>query len=124
MSEDRPTYWIPDKRDLTRTEFALLEFLIRQVEEINTSVKDLKVIARCGCGKCPTILLGQSLNDEPIYSEDADTRLDWSGRAENGTLVGIGMFAKDGMPTELEAWSVDGGHVESWPPLDAIRRDD
>ena len=123
MSEDGFPYCVPDKRDLTRAEFALLDFLIGQAKEISVSVKDLKVVARCGCGKCPTVLFGRSFDDEPITAKDADDRLDWSGRAENGTLVGIGMWAKDGMPTELEAWSVDGGDIENWPPLDAIQRD-
>ena len=123
MSKDSFPCCIPDKRDLTRTEFALLDFLIGQAEEISVSAKELKVVARCGCGRCPTILFGRSLDDEPITSKDADERMDWSGRAENGTLVGIGMFSKGGMPTELEAWSVDGGDIEHWPPLDAIQRD-
>ena len=123
MSEDDFPYCIPVKRNLTRAEFALLHFLIGQAKEINVSVDDLKVVARCGCGKCPTILFGRSFDDEPITSKDAERLLGWSGRAENGTLVGIGMFSKDGMPTELEAWSVDGGDIDNWPPLDAIQRD-
>ena len=123
MSEENWPYCIPDKRDLTRAELELLDFLIQQVKEINISVSELKVVARCGCGMCPTILFGRSYDDEPITSKDAERRLDWSGRAENGTLVGIGLFAKDGMPTELEAWSVDGGDIEDWPTPDTIQRD-
>lgn len=123
MRENSWPYCVPDKRDLTRAEYVLLDFLIQQVKEIDISASELKVVARCGCGMCPTILFGRAYDDEPITSKDADRLSDWSGKAENGTLVGIGMFAKDGMPTELEAWSVDGGDVENWPPLDAIQRD-
>ena len=46
-----------------------------------------------------------------------------STRAENGKPVGIGMFAKGGMRTENEAWSVGGGDVENWPPLAEIQYD-
>ena len=122
MSEENWPYCIPDKRDLTRLESALLDFLIQQTREIDISASELKVIARCGCGMCPTILLGRSHDDEPVTSKDSERLMDWSGKAENGTLVGIGMFAKEGVPTELEAWSEDGGEIESWPPLDAIYR--
>lgn len=121
MRESNFPYYIPDKRDLTPVESELLRFLLNRADDIAVSVDDLKVVARCGCGTCPTILLGKSLSDEPITSKDSHPVMDWSGRAENGTLVGIGLLAKNGIPTELDAWSVDGGDVESWPPIDAIR---
>ena len=115
-------YCIPEKRDLTSTEYGLLEYLLKQVDGVTVEACELKVVARCGCGKCPTILLGKSMHDAPITSKDSQAAMDWSGRAENGTLVGIGIFVKDGMPTELEAWSVDGGDVDAWPPIEAIQR--
>ena len=122
MREDTFPYCIPDKRELTQDESALLDFLIGQTSGISVHVTELKVVARCGCGECPTILLGKSMDDEPVTSLDSDRLLNWFGRAANGTLVGIGLSAKDGMPTELEAWSVDGGDIEDWPPLDAIQQ--
>ena len=122
MKQDSFPYCIPDKRDLTETERALLAYLLKQVDEITVDASDLNVVARCGCGECPTIMFGKSKDDEPITSSDSHAVMDWSGRADNGTLVGIGIFTKDGMPTELEAWSVDGGLVETWPPIEAIER--
>lgn len=115
-------YCIPDKRALTETELALLIYLLKQVDDISVDTNILRVVARCGCGACPTILFGQTKDDEPITSSDSHAVMDWAGRAENGTLVGIGIFMKDGIPTELEAWSVDGGHVENWPSIAAIER--
>jgi hypothetical protein len=47
--------------------------------------------------------------------------MEWFGPAENGTLVGILLFSKDGMPTELEAYSMNGGDIDTWPPIDAIQ---
>jgi hypothetical protein len=122
MKEDGFPYCIPDKRDLTEIELSLLDYLLKQIDDVTVDASDLKVVARCGCGQCPTILFGKSIDDEPITSRDSQPFMDWSGRAENGTLVGIGVFTKDGMPTELAAWSVDGGDVETWPPIDEIRR--
>lgn len=121
MREDSFPYCIPERRELTQTEVTLLEHLLGQIDDIQVQVGDLKIVARCGCGECPTILFGKSLEDEPITSKDSHSVMDWSGRAANGALVGIGLFARDGMPTELEAWSVDGGEVKSWPPVDAIQ---
>ena len=122
MKEDGFPYCISHKRDLTETERALLEYLLPQVDGVTVAARELKVVARCGCGECPTVLFGKSMDDEPITSADSHANMDWSGRAENGTLVGIGVFTKDGMPTELEAWSVDGGEVVDWPPIEEIER--
>jgi hypothetical protein len=122
MKKDGFPYCIPDKRDLSEIELALLNHLLPQLQGLTVEANELKVVARCGCGECPTILFGKSIDDEPITSSDSHAEMDWSGRAENGTLVGIGIFTKGGVPTELEAWSVDGGIVETWPPIDAIKR--
>lgn len=122
MRQDGFPYCIPDRRDLSETELSLLTFLLSQVDDIALQASDLKVVARCGCGECPTILLGKSKGDEPITSPDSHAVMDWAGRAGNGTLVGIGLFTKDGVPTELEGWSIDGGLVETWPPIEAIER--
>ena len=122
MRQNSFPYCVPDQRDLTRAESELLDFLLSQIDDIEVSANSLKVVARCGCGECPTILFGESVSDDPITSSDSSAVMNWSGRADNGTLVGIGMFIKDGMPSELEAWSVDGGEVENWPPIDASYR--
>ena len=112
---------IPDKRELTSKESELLDFLLEQVEGMIVSANELKIVARCGCGSCPTILFGKSFTDEPITSKDSERLLEWTGRAENGALVGIVLFVRDGLPTELEAWSVEGDDIETWPPNDAIQ---
>ncbi|MDJ0758424.1 MAG: hypothetical protein QNJ19_03455 [Woeseiaceae bacterium] len=121
MKEYGFPYCIPDKRDQTEAELSLLSYLLKQVDDLAVDGSGLKIVARCGCGRCPTVLFGRSIEDEPITSRDSQPLMNCSGRAENGTLVGIGLFMKDGMPTELEAWSVDGGDVETWPPIDEIR---
>ena len=120
MSNDSFPYCIPDKRELTTDERLLLKRLADDSIEIANHIDQLKVVARCGCGRCPTILFGESLDDQPITSVSSELVGDWMGRAENGRMVGIGLFAFKGRPTELEAWSPDGVDIDSWPPISAI----
>ena len=87
MKEDGFPYCIPDKRDLTETELALLTYLLKQVGGVTFDANDLKVVARCGCGECPTILFGKSKDDEPIASSDSRAVMDWSGRAANSGVL-------------------------------------
>jgi hypothetical protein len=122
MKEDGFPYCIPHKRELSSTELALLDFLLPQIDDVTVSASALKVVARCGCGACPIVLFGLTLDDEPITCRDSEANMDWSGRAENGTLVGIGIWVKDGMPTELDIWSIDGGDVVDLPPTENISR--
>ena len=98
----------------------MLQFLVDQTDSVTARVDRLKVVARCGCSECPTILLGDSLDDEPITGKDSKIVAEWYGRAANGTLVGVTLSGLNGKPTELEAWSIDGGEVETWPPIDTL----
>ena len=120
MKDDSFPYCISDKRELTKGERDLLERLADDSIEIANHIDQLKVVARCGCGKCPTILFGESMEDEPITSISSCPAGDWIGRAENGAFVGIGLFTLNGKPTELEAWSPEGIHIVSWPPINTI----
>jgi hypothetical protein len=120
MSRTDFPYCIPDRRGLTLEEQQLLKHLAADSSEIENHLDRLKVVARCGCGECPTILFGESLDDEPIW--DSESAGDWTGRAANGTMVGIGLFVSGGKPTELEAWSLDGGEIDTWPATSAIQR--
>ncbi len=120
MKNSGVPYCIPDRRELTAAELRLLERLAVDSPELKNHIGRLKVVARCGCGQCPTILFGNSLEDEPITSQRSLPVADWMGRAENGRLVGIGLFALDGRPVELEAWSPGGEEIDGWPPTSSI----
>ena len=122
MRNDSFPYCIPDKRELTSEERCLLKHLADDSIEIANHIDQLKVVARCGCGKCPTILFGESMEAKPITINISYLVADWEGRAENGTLFGIGLFAFNGKPTELEAWSPEGVDIDSWPPISAIQQ--
>ena len=46
---------------------------------------------------------------------------DFQGGDEESGLVGITLWERNGSIIELEAWSIDGTDVTSWPNLDTVR---
>lgn len=65
MSERMP-YCVPQRRELSAEERSLLHLLLaREAPDWLPQLESLKVVARCGCGKCPTVLFGASLDSEP-----------------------------------------------------------
>ena len=99
-------YSIPDKRELTEPEIEILTFLFREEKtDWIKLISSLKVIARCGCGKCPTIIFGKTFESQ---IQKGNLIIDYTGKGKNGELVGIMLFGTDQMPTELEFYSIDG----------------
>ena len=99
-------YSIPDKRELTKSEIEFLTYLFgKEKTEWTKLIGNLKVIARCGCGKCPTIMFGKTFNSK---IQKGNLIIDYTGKGKNGELVGISLFGTDQMPTELEFYSIDG----------------
>ena len=100
-------YSISEKRELTQTEKKFLDYLfLNKKPEWTNFTKKLKVIAKCGCGKCPTIMFGENFESE--VQENEKLRIDYVGKSKNGELIGISLFGTDQMPTELEFYSIDG----------------
>ncbi len=99
-------YSIPHKRELTKTEIGLLTHLFeKEKPEWKNLISYLKVIAKCGCGNCPTIMFGKTFDSE---IQKGDLIIDYTGKGKNGELIGISVFGTDQMPTELEFYSIDG----------------
>lgn len=99
-------YSIPEKRELTKSERELLVYLCtKEKPEWLSLLSNLKVIARCGCGKCPTILFGKTLDSE---IQQGDLIIDYLGKNDENALIGISVFGTEDMPTELEFYSIDG----------------
>ena len=108
-------YCIPHRHELTEEERGLLRFLLAGNTTLAAQIDRLKVVARCGCGECPTILFGESLDAEPLTSSDAgsvDIVADYYGPARNGTTVGVTVVERDGKAAELEASVVFAGEIE------------
>ena len=120
MTADMP-YSIPHKRELSQIERALLEYLIsREATERLSEIDNLKVVARCGCGECPTVLFATSLEQEP--QQLGKELASYSGQNSEGIEVGVVLRECRGEITELEAWSPHGPEIKTWPPLDRLVR--
>jgi len=115
-----PEYCIPHKRELNETEVGLIKFLLADsgFNEFLPCLNTLKVVARCGCGSCPTVLFGNSLTSAPVTS--APELVKYVGTSNQGAKVGVALMAKNGQLTELEAWSVCGGEFEKWPGINTL----
>jgi hypothetical protein len=113
-------YSIPDKRELTKTEVEFLTYLfVKEKSEWTYLIVNLKVIARCGCGKCPTIMFGKTFDSE---IQKGNLIIDYLGKGKNGELVGISVFGTDLMPTELEFYSIDGEtDIIEMPKIDTLK---
>jgi hypothetical protein len=75
--------WIPNYRELTQEEKALLAFLVEGRPDLEAQLDDLKVTARCVCG-CSTIALGNS-PDKNISPDGRSPVAEYRGRAASGT---------------------------------------
>ena len=114
-------YSIPDRRKPTPEERSLLKFLLeRHAPNRLVEVDTLKVVARCGCGKCPTVLFGQKLDAEPLTGSPFVQVASYRGKNKDGVTVGVVLIERQGKLAELEAWSPHGPDVKSWPPVAAL----
>ncbi|WP_405246157.1 hypothetical protein [Cellulophaga sp. Asnod2-G02] len=113
-------YSIPDKRELTKSEIEFLTYLFgKEKSEWTNLIGNLKVIARCGCGKCPTIIFGKTFDSE---IQNGNLIIDYAGKGKNGELIGISVFGTDQMPTELEFYSIDGeSDITEMPKIDTLK---
>ena len=98
-------YSIPHKRELTLTEIELLSYLFdNEKPEWSDLIKNLKVIGRCGCGICPTIMFGKTFESE---IQQGNILIDYFGKGPKGELIGVLVTGTELMPTELEFYSID-----------------
>jgi hypothetical protein len=114
-------YSIPHNRELNEEEKELLHFLlIHRKPEWLHFINTIKVIARCGCGNCPTVLFGTSFQDQ--ITTDQQLVIDYQGTGKTGAPIGVALFGNDMLPTELEVWSIDGqADVVEIPALETLK---
>ena len=113
-------YSISEKRELSKKEIEFLTYIFKKekTEWINLITK-LKVIARCGCGSCPTIIFGKSFDSE---IEKGNLIIDYVGKGIKNELIGISIFGTDEMPTELEFYSLDGNsEIIEMPKIETLK---
>jgi hypothetical protein len=82
-------------------------------------INDLKVAARCGCGKCPTVLFSNLLDGEPLTGPFT-ALASFRGVNEDGVTVGVVLLERNGQIAELEAWSPIGEDTHSWPSVSQL----
>lgn len=113
-------YSIADKRELTISEIKFLTYLFeKEKSEWTNLIGKLKVIARCGCGKCPTIMFGETFDSE---IQKGNLIIDYVGNDINGELFGISLFGTVQMPTELEFYSIDGkSDITEMPKIETLK---
>ena len=114
-------YSIPDKRELSETEKEFLTFIFNSEKPEWIGLIDiLKVIARCGCGECPSIIFGENYNSD---YQNGKLIIDLQAEGLKGEKIGISVFGTDEMPTELEFYSIDGeNEFKEIPAIKTFKR--
>ena len=121
MSAPQP-YSIPLRRELSTEERAILSHILeREAPARVHEIGRLKVVARCGCGACPTVLFGASLESEPHTPRPFVEIATYIGRNKFDVLVAITLIEREGELSELEAWSPEGGDLQAWPPTSTLQ---
>ncbi|MDQ8183876.1 hypothetical protein QEH57_24665 [Pelagicoccus sp. SDUM812005] len=111
-------YSTPVDRELSNEERSILCELISKTDSKRLKeIDSLHVYGRCGCGSCPTVMF----EGEPKKEDKKTILADYQGGDEDSGLIGITLWERDGSIIELEAWSIDGTDVTTWPKLDTIR---
>ena len=108
---------ISHERELTKYEIDFLTYLFESSKsEWISLITELKVVARCGCGNCPTILFDLDKTNKNLM-------IDFVGESKDGNLIGISVFGNNEKPLELEFWSIDGltEYITEIPLLETLR---
>jgi hypothetical protein len=114
---NQPPYAIPHQRPLTPEEKQLIAYLLeREAPSRLGEIDALSVVARCGCGKCPTIMFIEDTS--PLFTEMAH----YLGQDGEGTPVGVVLLERHGRLAELEAWSPAGVDITALPELSTLKR--
>jgi hypothetical protein len=114
----RMPYSVAHRRELSNEERALLRLLAPERE---LEIQGLKVVARCGCGKCPTVLFAPSFDAQPVTGSPHQEIATYRGENADGVDVAITLVERNGRLSELEAWAPVDGDIRSWPPIGALK---
>ena len=100
-------YAIEYRRNLNDDEHRILHSILSiEKSSLFESIDKLKVVGRCGCGQCPTVLFGYNFEDKFIINQNL--LFDYIGKTSENELVGILIFGNENIVSELEFYSTDG----------------
>jgi hypothetical protein len=72
-------------------------------EHYRLQAKELQVVGRCGCGKCPIIFF-----EAHVQGDREGSLISYAGRDSTGGLVGAVLMDKNGRLSQLDFYSIDG----------------
>lgn len=108
-------YAVSAIRELASCESDLLRHILSDVApERLREIYHLKVIGRCGCGRCPTVIFGTNTGQK-LSTRTPTEIANFRGVNSEGVEVGLSVFIRDDALSELEVWALDGGQVNSLP---------
>lgn len=106
----------PQSRPLTEDEGALLRWLLEHgaaTPAEKAQLRFVSVVGRCGCG-CPSIHLAVS---GKVASPGSSVEIiaDFCGMTPEGAFVGVMVHVREGLLSELEAYSLSETQTFTFP---------
>jgi len=119
MSNSRAPFpfFIPvEPRALSEREVAIVERLVKaQASRYLEQISALRVVGRCGCGRCPTVFF--------LHHQQGDREADlatMAGKDDTGGLTAAVLLEKEGVLSQLEFYSVDGHDPWEAPSAESL----
>ena len=111
---------ILDSRELASGEIELLRHILSHVApERLQELHRLKVIVRCSCRQCPTVIFGTS-REQALSTLAPKEVANYTGVNGQGIEVGLSVLVRADALSEMEVWSLDGAPVRSLPTLESL----
>jgi hypothetical protein len=112
------TFFVEEYRNLSTKEINLIEWLLINTKhsELIEQIENAKVISKCNCG-CPTV----DLEVANVDNQSINFHLSASGYSPEGIPVGVILHVRNGVLSELEAYSEDGTKVFDLPEADKLK---
>jgi hypothetical protein len=112
----------PQNRPLTKDEAALLQWLLEHgaaTPAEKAQLRFVSVVGCCGCG-CPSIHLAIS-GKVASPGSSAEIIADFCGTTPEGALVAVMVHVREGLLSELEAYSLSEIETFSFPRQEDLR---
>lgn len=118
LDTDAIPYCLPEKRALSDHERALVEHMLRRERpQLLGQLPRLRVVARCGCGQCPTVLFSDQPDGQPDTAHPwGDELMTW-GEDRHGNVVEALLILRDSKVSELEISVLSGSATQYDLPL-------